>query len=280
MSETERHLETNRSLWDAWTEIHRDSSFYDLEAFRGGASTLKQIELDLVGDVRGLDLLHLQCHFGLDSLSWARLGARVVGVDFSPRAIDLARELAHEAELDAAFHCGDVTSLPGTWNERFDLVFSSYGVLPWLPDLGPWASEIERVLRPGGSFHLVEFHPLTNVLDDDGSLEHPYFHSPVPGEYHVTGSYADRSAPIEHVAYEWSHSLADVHGALTRAGLTVRALREFPYSPYGCFDYLEETEPGRWKVRGVRAELPLVFALEATKPKGPGDEAGPAPPSR
>jgi hypothetical protein len=142
-------------------------------------------------------------------------------------------------------------------------------VLPWLPDLAPWASGIERVLRPGGSFHLVEFHPLTNVLDDDGrTLTHPYFHSPLPSEYRLSGSYADRSAAIEHVAYEWAHGLADVHGALTGAGLTVRALREYPFSPYGCFEYLGEVEPGRWKVRGAPVDLPLVFALEATKAKG------------
>lgn len=269
MSETARQLDTNRDLWDAWTEIHRDSSFYGVEAFRRGASTLKRIELDLVGDVRGSDLLHLQCHFGLDSLSWARLGARVVGVDFSPRAIDLARELAAEAGLDAVFRCEDVSRLPGDWSERFDLVFSSYGVLPWLPDLRPWASGIQRVLRPGGSFHLVEFHPLANILDDDGrTLRHPYFHSALPGEYRVTGSYADRSAPIEHLAYEWSHSLADIHTALTRAGLTIRALREYPYSPYGCFDYLEETGPGRWTVRESEVDLPLVLAVHATKPAG------------
>lgn len=271
MSESERHLETNRALWDAWTAIHRSSSFYGLDEFRRGASTLKPIELEVVGDVRGLDLLHLQCHFGLDSLSWARLGARVVGVDFSPRSIELARELAEETGLDAVFHCEDASALPSSWRDRFDVVVSSYGVLPWLPDLRPWASGITHVLRPGGSFHLVEFHPLVGVLDDDGrTLRHPYFHSPRPTEYRVRGSYADRSAPFEHVAYEWAHSLADVHGSLAKAGLTIRALREFPYSPYGCFDYLEETGPGRWTVRGAEVDLPLVFALHATKPKDSG----------
>lgn len=266
MSRSERYLDTNRSLWNAWTEIHRDSPFYDLAAFRRGASTLKSIERDLMGDVRGSDLLHLQCHFGLDTLSWARLGARVVGIDFSPRAIELARKLAEEAQLEAVFRCEDATTLPPDWMACFDRVFASYGVLPWLPDLEPWASGIARVLRPSGHFHLVEFHPLATMLDDDGhTLKHPYFHSARPTEYRVEGSYADRTAPFEHAAYEWAHSLSDVHTALTEAGLVVRALREYPYSPYGCFDFLEETQPGRWTVRGSEVDIPLVFAVHATK---------------
>jgi SAM-dependent methyltransferase len=260
------YLTTNRDLWDGWTAIHAASAFYDVPAFRSGRLTLHSIERAAVGDVSGSSLLHMQCHFGLDTLSWARLGARVTGVDFSPRAIALAESLARELDMEAEFHCADVCALPATWTGRFDIVFTSYGVLPWLPDLDRWASAIARVLRPGGSFHLIEFHPLTAMLDDDGrTLRHPYFGSSRPGEYQVRGSYADPDAPFSHAAYEWSHGLAEIQMSLINAGLAIREFREYPYSPHGCYPYLEEYEPGRWRVRDAVVELPLTFSLHAQR---------------
>ena len=259
----------NRDLWDGWTEIHAASSFYDVQAFRAGHLTLKSIERDAIGDVTGLKLLHLQCHFGLDTLSWARLGADVTGVDFSPRAIALARSLAQELDIAAQFHCADVCQLPAEWRERFDVVFTSYGVLPWLADLTPWGAAITRVLRPGGSFHIVEFHPLVTMLADDGrTLVHPYFHSERPQEYAVDGSYADPDAEFSHASFEWSHSLSDVQRALRDAGLTIRDFREYPYSPYGCYPYLEQYEPDRWRVRDAAVELPVMFSVHAQRPVG------------
>jgi SAM-dependent methyltransferase len=266
MTEREKYLATNRELWDGWTELHWNSSFYDVEAFLAGATSLKEIERGAVGDVAGKRLLHLQCHFGMDTLSWARLGAKATGVDFSPRAIETARTLASECGLTSQFLCADVTDLPADWDERFDVVFTSYGILPWLPDLEPWASTLERVLRPGGAFHLVEFHPLANMLDDEGrALLYPYFHARQPDRYEVEGSYAQPDAEYRHDAYEWAHSLEDVLMALVGAGLSIREFREYAYSPYGCFPYLEETEPGRWKIRDSRQDLPLVFRVQATK---------------
>ena len=266
MSGHEDYLATNRELWDGWTEIHRTSSFYDVEAFLAGATSLRGIEREAVGDVAGKRLLHLQCHFGMDTLSWARLGAEATGVDFSPKAIGAARALASETGVDAEFLCADVTDLPPAWDERFDVVFTSYGVLPWIPDLDPWASTIERVLRPGGAFHLVEFHPLTVMLDDDGrGLRYPYFHTARPERYEIEGSYAEPEAEFRHDAFEWAHSLEDVLMALIGAGLSIREFREYAFSPHGCFPYLEESEPGRWKVRGAREDLPLVFRVRASK---------------
>jgi SAM-dependent methyltransferase len=260
--------ETNRRLWDGWTEIHRDSPFYDVDAFRAGASSLNSIELEAVGEVAGTDLIHLQCHFGLDTLSWARRGARVTGVDFSDRAIALARELSVELEIPAEFHCLEVTELPPEWSDRFDVAFTSYGVLPWLPDLGAWAESIARVLRPGGAFHLVEFHPFSSMLDDTGRIRHPYFHTGEPDRYQVEGSYADPSAPFRHDAYEWAHSLSEIHQAIRAAGLEILDFKEYPFSPYGCYPYLEESEPGRWTVRESPVPFPLVFSIHATKRRG------------
>jgi SAM-dependent methyltransferase len=245
------YLATNRNLWDGWTEIHAASAFYDVPGFRSGGLTLRSIEREAVGDVRGKQLLHLQCHFGLDTLSWARLGAHVTGVDFSPRAIALAKSLALDLGLTATFHCADVCDLPTEWADRFDIVFTSYGVLPWLPDLGPWATTIARVLRAGGSFHLIEFHPFAAMLDEDGrTFRHPY---------------ADPEAPFSHASFEWSHSLSGVLRALMDAGLTIREFREYPYSPHGCYPYLEEYEAGRWRVRDQAVDLPLTFSLRAQR---------------
>jgi SAM-dependent methyltransferase len=255
----------NRALWDAWTELHEKSDFYDLDAFRAGELTLREIERQEVGDVSGKTLLHLQCHFGLDSLSWARLGARVTGVDFSDRAIQLARSLAVAEGIDARFLCANIYDLPTLLDETFDLVFSSYGVIPWLPDLKRWAELIARYLRPGGRFHLVEFHPLTGMLDDEGRrLVNPYFHETDPRRYEGQGSYAAPSTTTRE-SFEWPHSLGDVIDSLLEAGLTLRSFREFPFSPYGCWPYLEEREPGRWYVRGSGPDLPLTFSICALR---------------
>ena len=265
ISTMDDYLEANRSLWNGWATLNSASRFYDVAGFRAGASNLKEIELEAVGDVEGRDLLHLQCHIGLDTLSWARRGARVTGVDFSENATSIARSLADELALPAEFLCSEVTRLPPTWTDRFDLVFSSYGVLPWLPDLELWASTIQRVLRPGGSFHLIEFHPFAAMLGNDRELAYPYFHSATPLRQDVKGSYADPEAAFFHTSFEWAHTLSDLFTALTSAGLTMRHFREYPYSPFGCFPCLEERSAGRWIVRASPVDVPLVFSVHATK---------------
>jgi SAM-dependent methyltransferase len=162
--------------------------------------------------------------------------------------------------------CSDVRTLPPDWTDRFDIVFTSYGVLPWLPDLAGWATGIARVLRPGGSFHIVEFHPITAMLDDEGKhLSQPYFHTPQAARYEVAGSYADPDASFTHPAFEWAYSLSDVITALIDAGLRIRAFREYPFSPYDCFPYLEEQSAGRWTVRGAQVQLPLLFSIHADR---------------
>lgn len=257
----------NRRLWDRWTEVHADSDFYDVEAFLAGACTLQEIELAEVGDVGGRDLLHLQCHFGLDTLSWSRRGARATGVDFSPRAIERARRLAAETGLDARFLCRDVYDLPAELAGAFDVVFASYGVLWWLPDLPRWAAAAARCLRPGGFLYLAEFHPLTCCLDDDGALAWDlYFRGSGPVVDEAPPSYADpdaRPARGERAA-GWPYPLGEVVSALLAAGLRLDAMTELDWSPVGCFPFLEESSPGRWTVRGTDARLPLVVTLRAT----------------
>jgi hypothetical protein len=141
------------------------------------------------------------------------------------------------------------------------------GVLAWLPELTGWAHEVARCLRPGGTFYMVEFHPLSNMLDDSSgrSLQRPYFHRTEPGRFDVRGSYADPAAEFEGESFEWTHSLSDVVNALVSAGLTLQKLNEFPYTPHPCFPFLEEREPGRWFVRAPGPDVPLVFSVRALR---------------
>ena len=265
----------NRNLWDQLAELHATSVFYDVPAFKKGKTALKQVELEELGDVSGKDLLHLQCHFGLDTLSWARLGARVTGVDFSSKAISLAQSLAGEIGVDAQFIQSDVLALEGRFPQSFDVVFTSYGVLCWLSDLQKWAQIIAESLRPGGTFYMVEFHPLARMLDDDGNhlSGAAYFHGKEPVKYEEEGSYADPQAAMQSISYEWPHSLGELVSALTGAGLQIEFLHEFPFSAYHCFPYLADGgDPERYYLKpeagimgGQPHQMPLMYSIKAYK---------------
>jgi len=259
-------LENNRSLWDGWTRLHEKSTFYDLDGIKAGKSSLKPVELEELGEVSGKSLLHLQCHFGIDTLSWARLGARVTGVDFSGEAVALARSLSAELGIPAEFICSNLYDLPRVLEGEFDIVFTSYGVLSWLPDLDGWAGIIAQYLKPGGAFYIVEFHPLVFMLGDDGqTLEYPYFHSPLPIKLRAQGSYAAPDADFTHTEYNWAHSLSDVINAVLRAGLRLQFVHEFPYSSCEWPPYLTEQEAGRMQVKGRQHDLPLMFSMRGIR---------------
>ncbi len=265
----DEYLDNNRSLWDGWTRLHAPSKFYDIEGFKAGDSSLKPLEIEEVGDVAGKSLLHLQCHFGQDTLSWARRGARVTGADFSGEAIELARSLAAELKLPATFVHSNVYDLPSALpGAQFDIVFTSYGVLSWLPDLKAWGQVIAHFLKPGGFFYIVEQHPFHSMLGDDGrTFEYSYFHTPAPVKLHSTGSYAEPDAEgFSHTEYNWTHSLGDIVNALTRAGLRLDFLHEFDYLWHAdAFTELEEFEPGKGRLKNWPVNPPLMFSLRATR---------------
>ena len=266
--------DVNRRLWDRWTEAHLDSEFYGVDRFLAGESTLKPVERAEIGDVAGKSLLHLQCHFGLDTLSWARLGAEVTGVDLSVRAVDEARALATRAGLDARFVAADVLGLPetldgGRLDGTFDVVCTSYGVLDWLSDLDAWARVVRRYLAEDGVFHLVEFHPLLGVLGDDGrSFAHPYFPQAEPLVMVEKGSYAAPDADIEADLHVWPHSIGEILSALLGADLALDFVHEHPTSPYDCFPFTREIEPGRVVVPGAEGRLPMLLSLRARPRRG------------
>jgi SAM-dependent methyltransferase len=261
-------LESNRQLWNDWTDIHEKSKFYDMQGFLAGQLRLDSIERAL-GDVSGKSLLHLQCHFGLGTLSWARLGARVTGADFSEKGIGLARRLAQETNLEANFVCSDIYDLPKTLSGEFDIVFTSHGVLSWLPDLREWAKVVAHFVARGGLFYIVEAHPFAYVFDEAHKSElrvrYPYFHKAAPDSSEVKGTYADRDADYRGVEYYWTHSMSDILNSLIAAGLRVESLREYPFLSWQMYPFMEMDDEGWWHLPEDFPQLPLMFSLRATK---------------
>lgn len=270
--EWHRYLEANRRHWDEVVPIHAGSDFYDVASFKAGKTVLNPLELEELGDVQGKSLLHLQCHFGLDTLAWAREGAAVTGVDFSERAIETARALAAEIGVDARFEASDLYSLPDRLTGQFDIVFTSYGVLGWLPDVSSWAQVVAHFVRPGGTFYIVEFHPFAWVFDDapeatDLNVRYAYFPSAEPLKFEDDGTYADQTAQLEHRAtYSWQHTLGDIVTALIDAGLRIEFLHEFPFSPYDCWPFTEAVGDRTVRLKTHDGCVPLLFSIKATKP--------------
>jgi SAM-dependent methyltransferase len=266
-------MAANQALWDEWTDVHVGSEFYDVDEFRRGGSRLRDFERELIGDVRGLEVLHLQCHFGLDTLSFARLGARPTGADFSPKAIAAARALAADLDLEATFVESNVYDLPTNLGGDFDLVYTSGGVLGWLPDIRHWAHVVAHFVRPGGRFVIAEIHPVANAFENEGvqpgelRLAYPYWENAEPMTFQVQGSYADPAATIAtKVEYGWDHGLGQIVTALTDAGLRVDALREYPFCLW-TLGYTVQGADGYWHLPGdMDGKLPLFFSIVASKP--------------
>ncbi len=265
-----RFTDANRTLWDARVEAHVRSEFYDVESFKAGAAALKPLETEELGDVNGKSLLHLQCHFGQDSLDWARRGARVTGVDFSSKAIAAARSLAAEIDLPATFVESDIAALPDNLDGAFDIVFTSYGVVMWLADIRRWAEVIHHFLKPGGTFYIAEFHPVSWIFDEQAErleVKYPYFNSGEPLSLPATGSYADPDGNSgTFTEYSWCHSLADIVTALIDAGLKLEFVHEFPYASYPQFpDLMERQENGTYRLKDGDGSVPLMFSIRAKK---------------
>jgi 2-polyprenyl-3-methyl-5-hydroxy-6-metoxy-1,4-benzoquinol methylase len=265
MPSTPDYIAVNKQSWNSRTPLHLASAFYDVPGFLAGKTSLQPIELALLGDVAGKRILHLQCHFGQDTISLARMGAHVTGVDLSDEAIRAAERLADQAGVAATFICCDVYDLPAHLDATFDVVFTSYGVIGWLPDMDRWARLIATYLVPGGKLVFAEFHPVLWMFDNDfEGVAYRYFKSE-PIVETETGTYADPTAPLELTMVTWNHSLSEVLGALLRSGLALEAFEEFDYSPYDCFRHTREDEPGRYRIAHLEDRIPMVYALVAGK---------------
>ena len=274
-----QELDDNRKLWDAWTAIHTTGDFYDVRRFRDDPDDVRieAWERDEVGDVTGRSLLHVQCHFGLDTLSWARLGAaRVTGVDFSEPAIAFARELAAEVGLAdrSRFVVSDVYALPGPLEgETFDVVYTGRGALGWLPDLEPWAEAVADLVKPGGIFYIHEGHPVLWALEDEAE-------DLAPGEvrvaydywggetltFPVQGSYADPDADVDvDVEHCWNHSLGEIVTVLARSGLRIELLDEKRQLGWPAPFLVPDGQGHHVWPPGMDGSLPLMYSLRARK---------------
>ena len=265
MSDYSSYFDANKQLWNQRTAVHKDSSFYNLAGFKAGENVLTPIELNELGDVKGKTMLHLQCHFGMDSLNWARLGAVVTGVDLSDEAIKEAKQLNNDLGMNATFICCNVYDLKEHLNEKFDIVFTSYGTIGWLPDLNKWAEIISCYLKPGGIFYMADFHPVVWMFDDEFThFQYSYENS----EVIITeseGTYTDRDADITGKEYGWNHSISEILNALITNGLQIGHFNEFMYSPYACFRNTVEFEKGKWHIKGLEGKIPMVYSLKAVK---------------
>lgn len=259
------YININKQTWNNKTDVHIASDFYDVESFLNGKSTLNTIELELLGDVKGKKVLHLQCHFGQDTLSLARLGAKVTGVDLSDKAIERAKEFSGKLELDAQFICCDIYDLPQYLDEQFDIVFTSYGTIGWLPDLNKWATVVSRFLKPNGKFVFAEFHPVVWMFDNDFKEVFYSYFNVAPIIEDESGTYADRYSEISAQTITWNHPTSEVLNALIQSGLEINSFNEYDYSPYNCFNETEEFEKGKFRIKHLGNKIPMVFSLVATK---------------
>lgn len=264
---TRSYTEANRATWNLWmTRDTETDHFKDVARYRETGSSLRPIEREALGEVAGKSLLHLQCNLGSETLSWARLGARVVGVDIADEAIHVARGLASEGGLSeqARFVRADIYDLPETLDETFDIVIASYGALCWAPDLGGWTAVAARYVAPGGSLLLVDMHPAGMALDADPSdpsgrtlrLARPYFHTTAPEREEPSGE-----SPV----YVWNYGLGEVVTAVANMGLRVEWLREHPLSWWRQYPSMVETGDGYWRWPDETFDLPLLFSLRATR---------------
>ncbi len=269
----DKRIEINRRNWNERTPIHAASNFYDVDGFKDGRITLTDIEIDEVGSVKGKSLLHLQCHFGMDTLSWARLGASVTGVDISDAAIELARSLSGDLQLDARFIRSNIYDLPSVLDEQFDIVYTAIGVLCWLPDLDAWARVVARYLKPGGVFYILDGHPTSHIFDPDDASENgdelrptnPYFPDAEGFAYPGGGHTYTGPHIVESPSHEWQHSMSEIVNALIGAGLKIEFLNEFPMSAYRALPSMTKHDDGWWRLDNGDGTIPFLFSIRATK---------------
>lgn len=256
----------NKETWNQRTEVHYDSDFYDNKSFIAGKNSLNSIELDLMGDVTGKSILHLQCHFGQDTIQWTRQGChKAIGVDLSDKAIDRARELAKTCGSNAEFICSDIYDLPNHLEGKYDLVFTSYGTIGWLPDINRWAEVVNHFLKPGGKFLIVDFHPALWMFDDNfNEVTYRYFNdAPIIDE---EGTYTDGDEGLNAKCISWNHGLGEIIMSLVNQKLSITSLTEYDYSPYDCFgNNTEKISDRKYRIKKMGNKLPMVYGIMAQK---------------
>lgn len=270
MHDWDQALESNKALWNELTAIHAGGETYQMTDFKEGAKQLDPLVRAEVGDVGGKSLLHLQCHFGMDTLMWARLGARATGVDFAEDAIALARRLSQEIGIPAIFIESNLYDLPQALDGVFDIIYTSWGVLSWLPDLAQWGQIIARYLAPEGFFYIAEEHPFLRVFYDEDDavnlrVHFDYFHRAQPLYVPPGHDYVDQTQQLIHPEYAWNHGVGEILDALIDAKLRLTFFHEHPFLPWKALPFLVSDEQGYWRLPPEYPPFPLSFSLKATK---------------
>lgn len=259
------YIDINKKLWNRKTEIHYDSDFYDVDSFIKGKDSLNPVEIELLGDIKDKKILHLQCHFGQDTISLSKHGALATGVDFSENAIEKAQNLNNQLGTDAKFIKSDIYKLPEILDEKFDIVYTSYGVIGWLPDMKEWAKIIDHFLKPNGKFIMVEFHPIVWMFSYDfKKVEFNYMDS-TPIIEKSEGTYTDRNAEIKEESVSWNHGLSTVINSIIKTGLKIIDFKEYNYSPYDCFENTVKIDDRKFKIKGLEDKIPMIYSLKAEK---------------
>lgn len=259
--------EVNRKHWDDVAPVHGRA--YDTRPLLTGGHLLDPVQVDELGDLAGKRLLHLQCHIGTDTLSLARLGAKVTGVDFSGESLRIARELSKETGIQARFIETAVLDLPDALDETFDIVYTSIGVLCWNSDIRQWAGIISRHLEPGGILYLMDSHPFMHVFDDAKpglNVLNSYFHH--DGAMEFPGNwpdYADSSYISEYPTREWQWTISDIVNAITETGMRIQFIHEFDFLHWKALESMVEGDDGMWRLPEPLDRIPLLFSLRAVK---------------
>jgi len=267
----------NEAFWDEVTPVHAASDYYRLAEFKRGDDVLHDFIVEEVGDVSGLSMLHLQCHFGLDSLNWARMGAVVTGVDISGASVQRAQDLSSELDIPATFLQANVLEMGDRFDGQFDRVFTSIGALCWIGDLATWGQAIAQALKPGGVFYIAEFHPIMDTLQQSMPItnssaaypQYPYFGDGVPLRFDPEGDdsdYAEASFTSEETTFEWFHPISEVIESLISAGLTIDTFREYPFVTYKARQGMIQGDDGLWRLPPEVIPLPLMFTVSASRP--------------
>lgn len=259
------YTQINKKWWNNITSFHAKSKEYNLAAFKNGKTSLQPLEINELGNIKGKKLLHLMCHFGMDTLSLAREGAIVTGVDLSDTSIHLAKSLSEELHIPARFICSDIYKLQHVLHEEFDIIFMSYGVLLWLSSLEKWAEIIQKFLKKGGIFYIVELHPFTNILSCNFKLQYDYFDKG-PFLDEAEGTYTDWNAAMKGKTYEWSYTIADIVNTLLAKGLQIDFFHEFPYTMYNQFPgHMKKNKKGQYVLKNKKLQIPLLFSMRVKK---------------
>ena len=271
----DEHLAVNRAWWDERAPAHAASLDYAVRQLIHDPKRLSDVvrfDVPRLGDVTGLRVVHLQCHIGTDTLSLARLGATVTGLDFSPASLEIARRIAAEAGLDIDYVESDVYSAPDILGRNaFDLVYTGVGALIWLPDIRRWADVVAQLLGPGGRLFLREAHPVLLALDENRTdviaFAYPYFEHPEPLVFEASDTYVETDAVFSNIeSREWNHGLGEIITALLDAGLLLTMLVEHDSLPWEGLPGLMQMAGGEWSLIEHSDRVPMSYTLQAVKP--------------